>query len=92
MLGRNTQVVTQKWTSDSGKGHINDTHLSYTCVVMGKNTLESHTWCVHRRVIRTENQIQRKLPVGRGQRKGTLWGRNLFSGTKLKSRMTRGPE
>lgn len=43
-----------------------DTHVWW----QGKYFGISQFLCMHRRVIKTENQVQRKLPAGLGQDKG----------------------
>lgn len=97
MLGRNTQVVTQKWTSDLGKGHINDTHLSYACVVMGKTRWNLIPGVYTEELSGLKIKSRGNSHLGRGRAKGNYGKENYFqlpilSGTKLKSRMTREPE
>lgn len=76
--------MTQEWTSDSGKGHIHDTHLSCTCVVTGKKKLWNlipgvYTDELSGLKIKSRGNSQ----LGGGQSKGKLWGRKLFSVTTV---------
>lgn len=94
VLDKNTQVGTQEWTSDAGKGHINDTHLSYTCVVMGE-TLWNLTPGVYTEELsglkiksRGNSQLDGGRAMGNDGEENYFW-LPILSETKLKSRVTR---